>query len=232
MGAAPSAPRPLPEHARCPPYFAYRHSLARDFVWNLHLAFEPVASAVPPVAEPEDRFLWFLERTWWLHVLLLFCAIAAGFGLELSCLVVGARVAGSILGHWFVGYVAHKHGTVRYVVGGASEVGRNTWLLGVLSFGEGFHNNHHARPGSARMGEGPFELDLGFAVIRALEGLGLVGDVRETGRPGEDTLKPGARLSPRVKERSPLRSARRPAQAPSSRRVRRSMTSGGCARRA
>ncbi len=43
-----------------------------------------------------------------------------------------------------------------------------------FAFGEGFHNNHHAFPGSARMGMRAAELDLGWLVIRSLERLGLV----------------------------------------------------------
>jgi sn-1 stearoyl-lipid 9-desaturase len=44
--------------------------------------------------------------------------------------------------------------------------------------GEALHNNHHARPGSARLSAGPGELDPGFAVLRALHALGLVRELR------------------------------------------------------
>jgi len=47
----------------------------------------------------------------------------------------------------------------------------------VLSFGEGFHNNHHRYPASARMGLRWYELDLGYGVIRVLAALGLARDV-------------------------------------------------------
>jgi hypothetical protein len=66
--------------ADCPPYFAYRHSAARDFVGNLHLRFEPAddrADARLPPDVLRDPWLRFLERTWPLHVLALALAILA-----------------------------------------------------------------------------------------------------------------------------------------------------------
>ncbi|HEX7843187.1 MAG TPA: hypothetical protein VF469_37205 [Kofleriaceae bacterium] len=56
---------------------------------------------------------------------------------------------------------------------GAPESGTNVWLLSVVSFGEGFHNNHHRYPVSARMGLRWYELGLGYGVIRLLAALGL-----------------------------------------------------------
>jgi stearoyl-CoA desaturase (delta-9 desaturase) len=88
--------------------------------------------------------------------------------------------------------LAHKYGYVRYELDGSPEIGRNLLVLGVLSFGEGFHNNHHANPGSARMGEAWYELDLGYILILGLERLGLVWDVRATGSRG-DVGRPNAR---------------------------------------
>jgi fatty-acid desaturase len=46
-----------------------------------------------------------------------------------------------------------------------------------MSFGEGFHNNHHAFPSSARMGRAAHELDLGWLTIRALAAVRLVREV-------------------------------------------------------
>jgi stearoyl-CoA desaturase (delta-9 desaturase) len=115
------------------------------------------------------------------------------WGVSVAATVVCARVAAGLLGHWIVGYVAHTHGYVRWAIDGAPVAGKNTWLLGALSFGEGFHNNHHAHPGSARMGQVWWELDLGWAMIRLLERVGLVAEVRSCDRGG--TLKPGARAA-------------------------------------
>jgi stearoyl-CoA desaturase (delta-9 desaturase) len=167
--------------ADCPRYFAYEHSLARDFVWSLHLRFVPRddrALARLPAGVLHDRWLRFLERTWPLHVLGLAALAAATLGPPAVLVCVCARTAGGILGHWFIGYAAHVWGERRFMVPGAKESGTNVWLLGVLSFGEGFHNNHHAFPRSARMGIAPGELDVGYWVIRVLRALRLVWDVK------------------------------------------------------
>jgi stearoyl-CoA desaturase (Delta-9 desaturase) len=55
---------------------------------------------------------------------------------------------------------------------------RNNWVVAMLVFGEGWHNNHHAFPSSARHGLQPHQLDISWWVIRGLEKLGLVSAVR------------------------------------------------------
>jgi fatty-acid desaturase len=164
----------------CPRYFAYDHSLARDFLWNLHLRFEPAddrADGRLPPGLLRDPWLRFLERTWPLHVLALAAGVLAVLGPGGVAVCICARTAASSGGHWLVHYAAHTWGERRYVIAGARESGTNLRLLGVLSFGEGFHNNHHAFPGSARMGLRPAELDLGWLVIRVFARLGLVRKV-------------------------------------------------------
>lgn len=161
----------------CPTYFAYTHSLFRDFLWNLHLRFEPADDRCDgrlPADVLRDRWLRFLERTWPLHVLALAGVILWTLGPGGVAVCLCARTAGGILGHWAIGYASHAWGERRYEREGATENGTNNWLLGVLSFGEGFHNNHHAFPGSARMGLRPHEFDLGWLVIRAMERAGLL----------------------------------------------------------
>jgi len=181
----------------CPRYFAYGHSIARDFVWNLHLRFEPTddrTDARLPADVLRDPWLLFLERTWPLHVLGLAIVIFLVLGSGGVAVCVCARTAAGILGHWAVGYAAHAWGERRFVVPGAKESGTNVWILGVLSFGEGFHNNHHAFPKSARMGMRPRELDLGWAVIWVFERLRLVAAVAAWHRAALPV--PGAPLPP------------------------------------
>jgi len=55
---------------------------------------------------------------------------------------------------------------------------RNNWLVALLVFGEGWHNNHHAFPSSARHGLLRRQYDVSWWVIRGLERLGLVWDVK------------------------------------------------------
>jgi stearoyl-CoA desaturase (Delta-9 desaturase) len=55
---------------------------------------------------------------------------------------------------------------------------RNNWIVAVLVFGEGWHNNHHAFPSSARHGLRRWQIDVSWWVIRGMEKLGLVWDVK------------------------------------------------------
>ncbi|MEN6496599.1 MAG: acyl-CoA desaturase, partial [Thermoguttaceae bacterium] len=54
---------------------------------------------------------------------------------------------------------------------------RNLWWVGLLAFGEGWHNNHHAFQRSARHGHRWWEIDMTYSVIWLMERLGLVWDV-------------------------------------------------------
>jgi stearoyl-CoA desaturase (delta-9 desaturase) len=55
---------------------------------------------------------------------------------------------------------------------------RNNFLFGVLAMGEGWHNNHHVFPASARHGLRWWEIDISYWVIRCLGWLGLAWDIR------------------------------------------------------
>jgi stearoyl-CoA desaturase (delta-9 desaturase) len=55
---------------------------------------------------------------------------------------------------------------------------RNNWLVALLVFGEGWHNNHHAFPASARHGLHRFQIDVSWWVIKGMEKLHLVWDVK------------------------------------------------------
>jgi len=169
---------------RCPRFFRYEHSAIRDYFWNLHLRFTPRDASLFAISEEDENDAWlsFLERTWPLHVIALGVALWLTCGPGVAVVCVPLRVAISVMGHWYIGFEAHKSGPTRYVLEGSAEMGKNLPLLGIVSFGEGFHNNHHANPSSARMGEGRCELDLGWYLILALERLGLVKDVQATGR--------------------------------------------------
>jgi fatty-acid desaturase len=73
------------------------------------------------------------------------------------------------------------------------EGSRNVWWVGLLALGEGWHNNHHAYPRSARHGLGARQLDLSYLVIRLFGALGLAREVKEAPaaprRPAADSRK-------------------------------------------
>jgi stearoyl-CoA desaturase (delta-9 desaturase) len=164
----------------CPRYFAYDHGLGTDLVWTQWLRFEPADDRALARLPPDvlgDRWLRFLEWSWPLHVLGAALVALALLGPDGVAVCVSSRVAVGILMHAYVGYAAHAPGARPFPIAGASESGTNLPVLGVLSFGEGFHNNHHAFPRSARMGLGRWELDAGWAAIRVLAACGLVEEV-------------------------------------------------------
>ncbi|HUQ53899.1 MAG TPA: hypothetical protein VM692_16850, partial [Gammaproteobacteria bacterium] len=70
------------------------------------------------------------------------------------------------------------HGEVVREVQGAAVQGRNVRFVSLLTMGECWHNNHHAYPGSARLGLAPGEWDPGWWVLCALRRIGLVSGIR------------------------------------------------------
>jgi stearoyl-CoA desaturase (Delta-9 desaturase) len=74
-----------------------------------------------------------------------------------------------------VNSLAHTFGSRRYANRDRS---RNSLGLALLTFGEGWHNNHHHFPGSVRQGFYPWEIDLTYYLLRALAAIGLIWDLR------------------------------------------------------
>lgn len=164
----------------------------RDAMWQMHceqvLAHPPALTVEPRVTE--DKFYRWLEATWrWQQVplaLVLFWAGGIGFVLWGICL----RIAVSLTAHWVTVHFAHTAGRRDFVRDDLAVDGRNLPTLALLTFGEGWHNNHHAFPRSARMGhEG--QTDPGWWVISGLRAAGLAWDVREpvTTQPGETRVR-------------------------------------------
>jgi fatty-acid desaturase len=58
------------------------------------------------------------------------------------------------------------------------DLSQNVWFVGLAAFGEGWHNNHHAFPQSARHGLKPSEFDFSFLVLTLLAKVGLARDIR------------------------------------------------------
>lgn len=86
---------------------------------------------------------------------------------------------------WSINSVCHLWGTHPFQTGDKS---RNNVICGVLAFGEGWHNNHHAFPRSARHGLRWWQLDLSYLVIRVLE---LIGLARRVYVPARKSIFPG-----------------------------------------
>ena len=170
----------LQRQANCHPQPAHRASFFKDYVWQMHcdlvLDHPPEFEIEESVAQ--DRFYQFLERTWMLQqvplaALLLFIG-DWGWLFWGICL----RISVSLTGHWLICHFAHRSGPQDWIVRGAAVQGYNIPWGGLLTFGEGWHNNHHAFPDSAQYGLEPGQLDPGWWIIRVLESLGMAWTVK------------------------------------------------------
>jgi stearoyl-CoA desaturase (delta-9 desaturase) len=83
---------------------------------------------------------------------------------------------------WFVNSASHMWGYKNYET---TDDSRNNWWVALLTYGEGWHNNHHAYPRMAPHGHKWWEIDLTFLAIRAMQIVGLAWDVVDYKRRGE-----------------------------------------------
>lgn len=166
----------------CHDFFAHRRHALVDIFWQLHCRFRFVK---PPrfAIEPEfsnDRFYRFLERTWMAQQVPVAIAMYAMGGLGWVAWGVCARVSASAIGHWSITYFCHRPGPGVWRVDGAVVQASNLPGFGWLTFGECWHNNHHAFPESACIGIERGQSDPGWYVLRILQQAGWVWDL---GRP-------------------------------------------------
>jgi stearoyl-CoA desaturase (delta-9 desaturase) len=109
-------------------------------------------------------------------------------------LVWGFCISTVVLYHatFTINSLAHRFGRRRYATHDDSR--NNVWLA-LLTFGEGWHNNHHHFPGAARQGFYWWEIDLTYYGLRLLAALGIIWDLKEV---------PSARLNARRLVKAPL----------------------------
>jgi stearoyl-CoA desaturase (delta-9 desaturase) len=108
---------------------------------------------------------------------------------------------------WAVNSVTHLWGYRNYET---DEDSRNNVIVGLIANGEGWHNNHHADPRSARHGHRWWEIDNTYLTIRFLAWLGLASDVVVPTVPGSPDLAAGnqpPQPDVRPKNRQPATSA-------------------------
>ncbi len=157
------------------------HSSYEGFWWS-HLGWMLDSEAYLRRCDDRRNVADLAKQPFYAHMQCHYLAhTAAHFGL---CLAVGGlpffcwrMAAVALLYHvtWFVNSAAHLWGAREYETGDQS---RNSWWVGFLAFGEGWHNNHHAFEYSARHGLRPRQFDITWMLIRALERLGLVWSVK------------------------------------------------------
>jgi stearoyl-CoA desaturase (Delta-9 desaturase) len=140
----------------------------------------------------KDPVIRWVDKYFPLWVLLgLAIPFAAGFALSggslfagLTAFVWAGLVRVFLLHHatWSVNSICHMYGRRPFATDDES---RDNWLVALVSLGEGWHHSHHAFPTSARHGLRQFQFDPSYFVIRNLERLGLVWNVK---RPGAEQI--------------------------------------------
>ncbi len=130
-----------------------------------------------------DPVIRFIDRTF---VLWVAAGLAVPFGLGVA---IGGSVRAGLTGLLWGGairilvlhHVTYSINSICHVFGRRAfrtpDESRNVYWLSLFSFGESWHNNHHAFPTSATHGLGRWQLDPAAAVIRGLEACGLAWDV-------------------------------------------------------
>lgn len=165
------------------------HSPNDGFWWSHMLWFNPAETKEQTEAlykrwapdmyrDPVQRFF---DKTFILYPLIL-GAFLFGIGeyffqAGLSMLLWGlcARMVVAYHSTWFVNSATHIWGYRNYAT---TDRSRNLWWVALLSYGEGWHNNHHAHQRLARHGHRWYEIDMTYMAIWTLKALGLAKNVQ------------------------------------------------------
>jgi stearoyl-CoA desaturase (delta-9 desaturase) len=120
-------------------------------------------------------FYRFLRDTYIWHVVAQFAALFLIGGLPAMVWGGAVRIVWVYHITWMVNSACHCWGTQAFNTG---DLSRNNWWVGLLAWGEGWHNNHHAFEFSARHGFEWWQLDITWYVIQGLQALGLATNVK------------------------------------------------------
>lgn len=165
--------------SECPPHPSHAAGFWRDAWWQMHCRFD---LARPPSFQIEkqiasDRFLKFVEATWMAQQIPLAAMLWALGGWAWLLWGVSFRILLSLSGHWAIGHFAHRSGHQGWRIADLPVQGYNLPGLGLITFGESWHGNHHAFPHSARLGIEPGQLDPGYWLIRIFAACGIATSI-------------------------------------------------------
>jgi fatty-acid desaturase len=162
------------------------HSPKVSFAWAhiLWLVFDDgrandpkvLARFIPDLAD--DPWAKFLAKNFgWVNLASLAVLMGIGFWLGGTKTMISMAVWGGFLRivyvwhiTWFVNSVTHMFGYRNYQT---KDDSRNLWWVALLSWGEGWHNNHHANPSAAKSGHKWWEFDLTYGIIKTMQLTGL-----------------------------------------------------------
>jgi fatty-acid desaturase len=136
------------------------------------------AELLPYVPElRKDKFHTWISRWHWVPITVLGAIILVAGGWQYVLWGIFFRTVIGLHSTWLVNSATHMWGTRRFPT---RDTSRNSFWVALLTFGEGWHNNHHAHPQSARHGLAWYELDLNWYGIYVLRILGLARDVKRS----------------------------------------------------
>ena len=131
-----------------------------------------MARYAPDLAK--DKFYIWLNNYHWVPIVVLTGILYAIGGIPLVLWANFLRIVFGLHATWAVNSATHMWGSRRFDIRDDS---RNTWWVAMVSFGEGWHNNHHAHPTSARHGLAWYEFDPSWLLIKVLKRLGIARSI-------------------------------------------------------
>ena len=140
---------------------------------SMHHDTTTLVRYVPDLAK--DKFHVWITKYHYAPMIVLGLALLAAGGLPLLLWGIFLRTVVGLHATWLVNSATHLWGSRRFAT---RDTSTNNWVVALLTFGEGWHNNHHAYPTSARHGLKWYEVDVNWYGIRALKLLGLAKHVR------------------------------------------------------
>lgn len=140
---------------------------------GLHAQTAILARYAPDLAK--DRFMVLLSKYHWVPLTLAGLALLAFGGWSFVLWGIFFRVVVGLHATWLVNSATHMWGSKRFPTRDDS---RNNWWVALLTGGEGWHNNHHAYPVSARHGLAWYEFDPNYYGICLLQKIGLARNVK------------------------------------------------------
>jgi fatty-acid desaturase len=139
----------------------------------MHHETDVLRRYVPDLSK--DPFHVALTKWHWIPQVVVGLAFLAIGGWTYVLWAVFFRTVVGLHATWLVNSATHLWGSRRFKTRDDST---NNWWVALLTFGEGWHNNHHAHPVSARHGLAWYEVDVNWVGIRFLQMLGLAWDVK------------------------------------------------------
>ena len=140
---------------------------------GMHHDASVLARYVPDLVR--DRVHLALSTWHWTSNVIVGLALLAFGGVPYVLWGIFLRTTLGLHATWLVNSATHLWGRRRFQTRDDST---NNWWVAILAFGEGWHNNHHAHPTSARHGLAWYEFDLNWVFISLLKAVGWAWDIK------------------------------------------------------